>query len=77
MGTYGHLFAATFPAHTFSAFSHFCLQSLFYFSTAMFLIVQQGSPMISEWCPPFLFFLSGGGEFDVGIPYVLIWIRYP
>ena len=53
-------FLATFPAHTFSPFSHFGVQSLFYFCTAMFLIVQGGSPMIFQLCPPFLFFHLGG-----------------
>ena len=60
MGAYGGLWApfffATFPAHKFSAFSHFGVQSLFCCCTAMFLIVQGGSPMIFQLCPPFLFF---------------------
>ena len=58
-------FFATFPAHTFSPFSHFGFQSIFYFCTAMFLLVQGGSPMINDFSivsrPPFLFFRLGGG----------------
>ena len=61
-------FFATFPTHTFSPFSHFGVQSLFYFCTAMFLIVQGVSPMIFQLRPPFLFFhLGGRGRFDSSI----------
>ena len=60
-GNMGTFLFATSLAHTFSPFSHFGLQSLFYFCTAMFLIVQGGSPMIFQLCPPFLFFSFGGG----------------
>ena len=75
MGTFGGLwglmgtfFFATFPAHKFSPFSHFGVQSLFCCCTAMFLIVQGGSPMIFQLCPPFLFFSFGGGvDSDLGI----------
>ena len=70
MGAYGHLFFfATFPAHKFSAFSHFGVQSLFCCCTAMFLIVQDGSPMIFQLCPPSLFFSfrGGGVDLDLGI----------
>ena len=69
MGAYGHLFFfATFPAHTFSPFSHFGVESLFYFCTAMFLIVQGGSPIIFQLCPPFLFFsFFRGVDLDLGI----------
>ena len=64
MGAYGHLFfVATFPAHTFSPFSHFGVQSLFYFCIAMCLIVQGASPMIFQLRPPFLFFSFWGSSF--------------
>ena len=67
-GPMGTFLFATFLAHTFSPFSHFGVQSLFYFCTAMFLIVQGGSPMIFQLCSPFLFssFL-GGVDLDLGI----------
>ena len=69
MGTFGGLwgpmgtffFFATFPAHKFSPFSHFGVQSLFCCCAVMFLILQGGSPIIFQWCPPFLFFHWGGG----------------
>ena len=60
-GPMGTFLFATFLAHTFSPFSHFGVQSFFYFCTAMFLTVQGGSPMIFQLCPPFLFFSFGGG----------------
>ena len=60
-GPMGTFLFATFLAHTFSPFSHFAVQSLFYFCTAVFLIVQGGSPMIFQLCTPFCFFHSGGG----------------
>ena len=68
-GPMGTFLFATFLAHTFSPFSHFGVQSLFYFCTAMFLIVQGGPPMIFQLCPPFLFFSfwGGGVDLDLGI----------
>ena len=75
MGTFGGLwgpmgafFFATFPAHKFSPFFHFGVQSLFYCRTAMFLIVQGGSPMICSIVSSlFVFFILGGVDLHLGI----------
>ena len=61
LGPMGTFSFATFLAHTFSPFSHFGVQSLFYFCISMFVIVQGGSPMIFQLCPPFLVFSFVGG----------------
>ena len=62
MGGYGHLFFL--PPSVLTHFPHFPImvfKVFFYSCIAMFLIVQGGSPMIFQLCPPFLFFSFGGG----------------